>query len=33
VTLRDVAHLVPMETPQRLAELIVQLLSGLPRWR
>jgi 3-oxoadipate enol-lactonase len=33
VTLRNVAHLVGMEAPERLAELVVQLLSGLPRWR
>jgi len=33
VTLRNVAHLVGMEAPERLAALIVQLLSGLPRWR
>lgn len=33
VTLRDVAHLIPMEAPDRLAELIVQLLAALPRWR
>lgn len=33
VTLRNVAHMVGMEAPERLAELIVQLLSGLPRWR
>jgi 3-oxoadipate enol-lactonase len=33
VTLRNVAHVVGMEAPERLAELVVQLLSGLPRWR
>jgi len=33
VTLRNVAHLVGMEQPARLAELVAQLLAGLPRWR
>lgn len=33
VTLRNVAHMVGMEAPERLAALVVQLVSGLPRWR
>jgi pimeloyl-ACP methyl ester carboxylesterase len=33
VTIPDVAHMVGMEVPGRLAELIVELLAPLPRWR
>jgi 3-oxoadipate enol-lactonase len=33
VTIPDVAHMVGMEVPERLAELIVELLAPLPRWR
>ncbi|NJD27161.1 MAG: alpha/beta hydrolase [Chloroflexi bacterium] len=32
VTVPDVAHLVGMEAPDRLAELIVEFLAPLPRW-
>jgi pimeloyl-ACP methyl ester carboxylesterase len=32
VTFPDVAHMVGMEAPERLAELIVELLAPLPRW-
>jgi 3-oxoadipate enol-lactonase len=32
VTLPDVAHMVGMEAPDRLADLIVELLAPLPRW-
>jgi 3-oxoadipate enol-lactonase len=32
VTLRDVAHMIGMEVPERLSSLIVELLATLPRW-
>jgi 3-oxoadipate enol-lactonase len=32
VTVPDVAHMVGMEAPDRLADLIVELLAPLPRW-
>jgi len=32
VSLPNVAHLIGMEVPDRLAELIVELLAPLPRW-
>jgi 3-oxoadipate enol-lactonase len=32
VTLRDVAHMVGMEAPERLAELVTGHLAALPRW-
>ena len=32
VTIPDVAHMVGMEVPDRLAALIVELLAPLPRW-
>ncbi len=32
VTVPDVAHLVGMEAPERLAELVVEFLAPLPRW-
>jgi 3-oxoadipate enol-lactonase len=31
-TIPDVAHLIGMEAPDRLAELIVEHLAPLPRW-
>jgi len=33
VTMQNVAHMVGMEAPERLAGLIGQLVAGLPRWR
>lgn len=33
VRLPDVAHIVGMEAPERLAELLVEHLAPLPRWR